>query len=345
MKLVDPDKDVTGRASESLPVHSTLQLRRTIQRLAKTREVGLIVLVALVFSILALSNENFLRTGNLIATAEGMSGILIVTAGMTIALIGGGFDLSVGGVVAMSSVLMIALVDQVGAPMAVFLAFCAAWIVGLVNGVLIAKVGINPLITTLGTLGMARGIAEVVSQGTIVTSKTNLPDWFNAIGSNLVLGVPVMIIVTWTLIAVGDIIVRRGRFFRNVFFLGGSERAALFTGIRVPRIQIAVYLLSATLAAFAGFLLASRFGAATAQFGTGYELQAIAASVIGGASLTGGAGTLAGSFLAITLLALVQDSIVLYRVSVYWQDFISGVILVLAVALNVIVARGTLFKR
>ena len=318
---------------------------QTIQRVVKTREFGLVALIAIVFVVLSLTNENFLRTGNLIATAVGMCGILMVTAGMTIALISGGFDLSVGGVVAMTSVIMIALVDHVGAPTAVLLSFCAAWVVGLVNGVLIAKVGINPLITTLGTLGMAKGIAQVVSKGTIVTSNTNLPDWFNAIGSSRVLGIPLMIVITWTVIVVGDILVRRGRFFRNVFFLGGSERAAMFAGLRVPRIQMMVYLLSSTLAAFAGFLLASRFGAATADFGTGYELQAIAAAVIGGASLSGGAGTLAGSFLAIMLLALVQDSIVLYRVSVYWQDFISGVILVLAVAINVVVSRGTLFKR
>lgn len=334
-----------AQISESMHDVSTPRKWLTVQRIVKTREFGLMVLIAIVFSVLAFTNENFLRTGNLIATAVGMSGILMVTAGMTIALISGGFDLSVGGVVAMTSVIMIALIDHVGVPMAVFLSFCTAWVVGLVNGILIAKVGINPLITTLGTLGMAKGIAEVVSKGTIVTSNTNLPDWFNAIGSNRVLGIPVMIIVTWTVIAIGDILVRRGRFFRNTFFIGGSERAALFAGLRVPRIQMMVYLLSATLAAFAGFLLASRFGAATADFGTGYELQAIAASVIGGASLSGGAGSLAGSFLAIALLALVQDSIVLYRVSVYWQDFISGVILVLAVAINVVVSRGTLFKR
>jgi ribose transport system permease protein len=146
------------------------------------------------------------------------------------------------------------------------------------------------------------------------------------------------------LVLVFDILVRRGNFFRQVYFIGGSERAAKYVGINVPRLQMSVYLISALLATFAGLLLTSRFEAATATFGTSYELQAISAAVIGGAALGGGSGTIFGAFLAVVLLALVQDAIVLYSISVFWQDFIYGAILVVSVAMTLIGSRGTLFK-
>lgn len=218
----------------------------------------------------------------------------------------------------------------------------AAAIVGVLNGLLISRVKINPLITTLGTLGLARGLAEILSQGTIVapTDQTAIPEWFSGLGSNSVAGIPVLLVVPVVLVAVGDILLRRGLFFREVFFLGGSERAARFAGIRVSYVQMNVYLLSALLAAIAGLLLDARFQSATSNYGTGYELQAIAAAVIGGAALSGGVGSLTGTLLATILLALVQDAIILNSVSPYWQDFITGGILIVAVGLTLHGRRG-----
>jgi ribose transport system permease protein len=317
---------------------------RVVQKLGAVRELGLLLIILAFVVFLTFSNPGFLTTGNLIATGNGSAGILIVTVGMTVVLISGGFDLSVGGVVALSGVTMMELVQVVPSPLALLIAIAAGLLFGLTNGFLIAKIGINPLITTLGTLGMARGLAQVLSGGTIVSPAGGIPPWFIYIGNATVFGFPLLIIWALLLVLVFDILVRRGNFFRQVYFIGGSERAAKYVGINVPRLQMSVYLISALLATFAGLLLTSRFEAATATFGTSYELQAISAAVIGGAALGGGSGTIFGAFLAVVLLALVQDAIVLYSISVFWQDFIYGAILVVSVAMTLIGSRGTLFK-
>ena len=317
---------------------------RILQKLSSVRELGLLLIIFAFVVVLTISNPGFLTTGNLIATGNGSAGILIVTVGMTVVLISGGFDLSVGGVVALSGVTMLELIQVIPSPLALLAAITVGLIFGLANGFLIAKVGINPLITTLGTLGMARGLAQVFSGGTIVSPPGGIPEWFIYIGNATFFGIPLLIIWALLLVVVFDIIVRRGSFFRQVYFVGGSERAAKFVGINVSRLQMSVYLISSFLATLAGLLLASRFEAATATFGTSYELQAISAAVIGGAALGGGSGTIFGAFLAVVLLALVQDAIVIYSISVFWQDFIYGAILVISVALTLVGSRGSLLK-
>jgi ribose transport system permease protein len=319
-------------------------IARIVQRLGAIRELGLLLIILVFVFVLTVSNPGFLTKGNLIATGSGSAGILIVTVGMTVVLISGGFDLSVGGVVALSGVIMLELIQVIPSPLALLVAIAAGLTFGLANGFLIAKVGINPLITTLGTLGMARGLAQVLSGGTIVSPPGGVPAWFIYIGNATIFGVPLLIVWAISLVIIFDVLVRRGNFFRQVYFVGGSERAARYVGINVPRLQMSVYLICSLLATLAGLLLASRFEAATATFGTSYELQAISAAVIGGAALGGGSGTIFGAFLAVVLLALVQDAIVIYSISVFWQDFIYGAILVVSVALTLIGSRGSLFR-
>lgn len=331
-------------SSANAPVYRPPFGVRFARRFGAFRELGLLLLIAIFFLVLTFSHPSFLTPGNLFATGNGMAGILIVTLGMTIALISGGFDLSVGGVVALTGVTMMTLVQVMPAPLALLIAIGAGLAIGLLNGFLIAKVGINPLITTLGTAGMARGLAEVISNGTIVSPAGAIPAWFSYLGNGTFLGIPLLIVWSILLVVAFDIAVRRGQFFRKVYFIGGSERAARFAGINVAKVQIIVYVISSSLATVAGLLLASRFQAGTATFGTSYELQAISAAVIGGAALSGGAGTIAGAFLAVLLLALVQDAIILYQVSVFWQNFIYGAILVTAVAITQIGSRGSLLR-
>lgn len=298
------------------------------------RENVLICILAIAFVMLSLSHASFLTKGNLFATGNGMAGIMIVTIGMTIALISGGFDLSVGAVIAITSVVLMTLVQQLPPSVAVASALILGTIIGTINGVLISVININPLIATLGTAGMARGIAEVMSNGTIVSPAQELPDWLVYIGNGSLFGFPVLVLWALALVVFFDLALRNTSFFRKVYFIGGSEKAAHFAGINVTRVKILVYTLSGSLAGLAGVLLASRFGAGTATFGFGYELQAISAAVIGGVALTGGVGTVAGAFLAVLLLALVQDAIILFHVSVFWQNFIYGAILVIAVAIT-----------
>jgi ribose transport system permease protein len=188
---------------------------RVVQKLGAVRELGLLLIILAFVVFLTFSNPGFLTTRNLIATGNGS----------------GGFDLSVGGVVALSGVTMMELVQVVPSPLALLIAIAAGLLFGLTNGFLIAKIGINPLITTLGTLGMARGLAQVLSGGTIVSPAGGIPPWFIYIGNATVFGFPLLIIWALLLVLVFDILVRRGNFFRQVYFIGGSERAAKYVGI------------------------------------------------------------------------------------------------------------------
>jgi len=335
------------RAARRATGGSTMGLVPRLRTIRLPREFGLLVIVVAAFVTLSIANVHFFTKGNLVATTVGMSPILIVSVGMTIALISGGFDLSVGGVVALSSVVMAYYVNVgMAVGMALAVAILVSLGVGLLNGLLIAVIGINPLITTLGTLGIARGIAEIVSQGTTISpDPVRIEGWFTWFGNSESFGVPNLVFIVFALVLVGDVLVRKARAARSLFLLGGNERAARFVGMNVARVQISVFLITALLSAAAGLLLVSRFGIGTAQFGIGYELQAIAAAVIGGASLKGGQGSLLGVFLATWLLAMIGSALVLYEVSVYYQDFITGAILVIAVAVTLISERKSLLVR
>jgi ribose transport system permease protein len=339
--------DTHGNGTRGGTTTTKARLRRRLRALRETRELALLILVTAMFVGLSVANENFFTKGNLVPTAVGMSPILLVSVGMTLALISGLFDLSVGGIVALACVVIAYAINSGASPLVGVLAgVAAAWGIGLLNGLLVTKIGINPLVTTLGTLGISGGLALIISKGTTITPDPLLLEgWFNWFGNSETFGVPNLVFIVFGVVLVFDLLARRARVFRNLYLLGGSERAAKFIGMNVTGYQIAVFLGTATLSAAAGFLLLSRFGSATPEFGRGYELQAIAAAVIGGASLSGGSGSILGVFLATALLAMIQSALVLYEVSVYWQTFITGVILVVAVAVTLISDRGTLLKK
>jgi len=205
-----------------------------------------------------------------------------------------------------------------------------AW--GFVSGFLITKIGVNPLISTLGVMGMARGVVYVITSGRVIS---NLPESFKVWGQGDLAGVPKLIWVAVFVVLLGDFLTRRSRLLRQVFYVGGSEKAAKLSGINIARIKLGVYLFTGFLCGIAGVLETSRFGSASSLAGQGKELTAISACVIGGASLSGGEGSVLGAFLGLILLGLVRDGLILNDVSVYWQGLIQAVILVLAVAFDV----------
>jgi ribose transport system permease protein len=182
-------------------------------------------------------------------------------------------------------------------------------------------------------LGIARGGAFVVTKG-IPLSLYDMPDSFKAIGKGGIGGVPYVIIIFIVFVAVADFLMRRSTFLRRAFYTGSNEQAAIFSGVNVNRVKMGVFITSSFLAGLAGILSVARFSTATPYFASGFELQAIAACVIGGASLAGGEGTVLGSTLGIALLAIITSSLILLDVSVYWQELVSGVILLAAVSMD-----------
>lgn len=311
--------------------------QRVIQAFGDVRELTLVVLIALIIIVMSNLSPYFFSFSNFRAVSVGMAPTAIIVIGMAILLASGGFDLSVGSVMALSStVVAMLLLAGTPIPVAVVLGLVLGAVAGLANGLLITGLGINPLIATLGTMSITRGIALVLTEGFSVSS---LPTEFAWIGKASVMGFPMMVILMLLLVTIFDLAVRHTRFFRQVYFIGANEKAAMLSGIHVNRVRIIAYVLTGMLAALAGILLASRLMSGTPTAGSGIELQVLAAAVIGGASLRGGEGTILGAFLGVVFVALINNSMTMLAVSIYWQMIVIGGVLVSAVALDMLIRK------
>lgn len=206
-------------------------------------------------------------------------------------------------------------------------------IIGMLIGFFVTKVGLNHFIITLALAGIVRGASLVVTKGTPL-SLYSLPDSFKFIGQGKIFGIPFVIILFFIIVIICDFMLRKSTVLRKVFYTGSNEKAAMFSGINVKRVKFWVSVLCSTLTGLAGIIFMARFGSATPTFGLGLEMTAISAAVIGGASLNGGKGTVLGSILGVSLLAIVTGSMILLDVNVYWQDLIKGLILVGAISID-----------
>ncbi|WP_233219280.1 ABC transporter permease [Adhaeribacter arboris] len=286
--------------------------------------------------------RNFPTFENLSQVLLNLSIDTIVAVGMMLLLIAGMFDLSVGSVVAFSGGLAANLMffHEVPVPLAIAAGLLSAVAIGWINGYLIAYQGINPMIQTLAMLGIVRGGALLVAGANI----QNLPYWFNAIGQSRLLGMQMP--VWYMLLTVGlfTFLVNKTVFFRRYYYIGGNEKAAELSGIRVKRMKLYAFVLSATLAGIAGILLASRLGAAMSTLGRGLELRVITAVILGGASLQGGVGKIPGALLGALFMGLIANIMVIARISGLWQDIILGIILIAAVWLDLYLLRRSQVK-
>jgi ribose transport system permease protein len=263
----------------------------------------------------------------------------IVAVGMMLLMIAGAFDLSVGSVVAFSGGLAAHLMFYNHVPFifAIAIALVAALLIGLINGLLVAKAGINPLIQTLAMMGIVRGLALMISGAGI----QGLPDGFNAIGQSEFLGLQTPVWCMLAIVIIFHLLFGNTVFFRRYYYIGNNEKAAELTGIRVKRMKIYGFMLSALLAGIAGILLVSRLGAAMSTSGQGMELSVITAVILGGASLSGGQGKIIGALLGTLFMGLVGNFMIIARVSGYWQQIILGIILILAVLADVLMQKRT----
>ena len=250
----------------------------------------------------------------------------IVAVGMMLLLISGAFDLSVGSTVAFTGCLTAYLMHfhSVPVPIALVGGMTGALIVGFINGYLIAYQNINPMIQTLAMMGIVRGGALLVSGAGI----QNLPYWFNAIGQSKLLGMQVPVWYMLVTIGIFTFLFNKTIFFRRYYYIGGNERAADLSGIRVKKMKMIGFIISALLAGFAGILLSSRLGAALPTMGRGLELRVITAVILGGATLTGGYGKIPGALLGALFMGLIANIMVIARISGYWQEIILGMILI-----------------
>jgi len=307
---------------------------RTFKTITSFRE-SVLVLVLVVFAIaMTVASPVFASWANMEAILLGLSVEAPIAVGEVILLISGGLDLSVGSVLGWAGVVTgLTLTAGAPAPLAILVGLLAALGIGLINGLLIAKMRINPFIVTLGMLTAVRGLLLVVAKGRAVL---NLPAEFTVIGQGRLFGVQYPIYIMLAIVIIGDLLLRNSRFFRQAYYIGGNERAARLSGINVDFVKICFYCLSAVLAGVAGLMITARFGSASVTVGAGVEMRAITAAIIGGASLSGGEGSVLGAFLGALFMAMLANGLNLLGVDVYWQNLVTGLILILAVVFDVI---------
>ena len=250
----------------------------------------------------------------------------IVAVGMMLLLISGAFDLSVGSVVAFSGCLTALLMYSFNmpVPLAILTGIAGSILIGFINGYLIAYKDINPMIQTLAMMGIVRGAALMLSGSGV----QNLPYWFNAIGQSKLLGIQMPIWFMLITVIVFTFLLNKTILFRQYYYIGGNEKAADLSGIRVKRMKMLGFVLTAMLAGVAGILLSSRLGAALPTMGRGLELRVITAVILGGASLGGGYGKIPGALLGALFMGIIANIMVISRVSGYWQEIILGIILI-----------------
>ncbi|MFH9858388.1 substrate-binding domain-containing protein [Streptomyces sp. NPDC017202] len=294
---------------------------------------ALTALIVLVIAMSALSGD-FLTTDNLLNVGVQAAVTAILAFGVTFVIVSAGIDLSVGSVAALSATVLAWSATSHGVPvvLAVVLAVATGIAAGLVNGFLIAYGKLPPFIATLAMLSVARGLSLVISEGSPIA----FPDSVSHLGDTLGgwLPVPVLVMVVMGLIAA--FVLGRTYIGRSMYAIGGNEEAARLSGLRVKKQKLAIYALSGVFAAAAGIVLASRLSSAQPQAADGYELDAIAAVVIGGASLAGGTGKASGTLIGALILAVLRNGLNLLSVSAFWQQVVIGVVIALAVLLDTV---------
>lgn len=305
-----------------------------VGRILRMRETGLIAIILVLFIGMSFASPYFLTWINMRAMVMAFAVEGIVVIGMTILLISGGIDLSVGSVTALAMVvagwLFLAGVDPWVAS-AIAILVCTG--IGAIMGFFVTRVGLHHFIVSLAVMVIARGVCLLGTGGRPLGLFT-LPAEFKFIGQGSIGPVPLVIIIFIIAVVAFDLMLRKTTLFRKVFYTGSNERAAAYSGIRTKKVVFLTTTLCSALCGVAGIIYMSRFGSAQPTFGIGMELNVIAAAVIGGASLNGGTGTIFGAILGVVLLSVVSSSLALLDVSVYWQDIIRGSILLAAVSID-----------
>jgi ribose transport system permease protein len=304
--------------------------------------VGILMVLILLVLLMSIFAPNFNRVDNLLNIARSISVNAILAAGLTFVILTGGIDLSVGSIVAVSGVVaVIAAIAGVPAPVAVIIGMAVGGACGLVNGVLTAYLALAPFIVTLGTMTFLRGLAYTITNGQpIVSSDLNFKD----LGNGYLLGIPVPVIAMLAVFLVAWFVLERTRYGRHVYAVGGNAQAARLAGVQVNRILLSVYVIAGICAGLAGVIFAARVISAQPTAGTGYELDAIAAVVLGGTSLVGGRGRIVGTLIGAIILGVLTTGLILLNVQFFTQLLIKGVVIILAVAIDSLKQRPELFS-
>ncbi|AIM15716.1 ribose ABC transporter permease [Bacillus sp. X1(2014)] len=314
--------------SEGAPVGKANLVNTISQKLGPL--LGLLIL----FVIVSVLNPSFLEPLNILNLLRQVAINALIAFGMTFVILTGGIDLSVGAILALSSSLMAGMIVSGVDPILAILIGCVLGaLMGVVNGLLITKGKMAPFIATLATMTILRGLTLVYTEGNPITGLGD-HHLFQLFGRGYFLGIPVPAVTMILTFVVLYILLHKTPFGRKTYAIGGNEKAALISGIKVPNVKVMIYALSGLLSALAGAILTSRLNSAQPTAGTSYELDAIAAVVLGGTSLSGGKGRIFGTLIGALIIGTLNNGLNLLGVSSFYQMVVKGIVIIIAVLLD-----------
>lgn len=301
-------------------------------RFLRSREIGIFIVLVVICILLAIIEPRFLLLSNITNVLRQMAVIAIISVGMTYVIITGGIDLSVGSTVAFTGcITALMLVDGYPIALCVVVGLLLGTLVGFVNGALIVHVKLAPFIATLGTMGIARGLVLALTRGYPIQP---FPKAFEYIGRGYLGIFPIPVIIMILVVIFGHLLLSRTKIGRYIYYIGSNEKAARLSGLHVNATLIFVYTIAGFFSGLASVVLISRLTSAQSNMGSGFELDAIAAVVIGGTSLSGGEGSVLGSLIGAALMGIIKNALILLGVNVYWQSVVIGLVIVLAVSID-----------
>lgn len=290
--------------------------------------IGLVLLCIVITFV----SPAFLTFANITNVFTQVSVNAIIAVGMTFVILTGGIDLSVGSTVAISGAVSASIIKSTGNVFfAILVAAIVGIVVGLINGILISKGKLQAFIATLATMTIFRGVTLVYTDGTPISK---LPKIFTKIGNGKIVGIPIPVIITVIVFAIAAYVLTQTRFGRYLYAVGGNEDSARLSGINTKKITTMVYVISGFASGIAGVIATSRIGSASPTAGTGFELDAIAAVVIGGTSLAGGEGKISGTIIGALIIGVLNNGLNLMNVSPFYQSIVKGLVILIAVLLD-----------
>lgn len=304
---------------------------------------GIIVVLLLIGALLSALSPVFLTADNLISVLRQISNNMDLALGMTLVMILGGIDLSVGSIVAMCGTLTVGFIVTNGLPiwLSIALGLGAGTLCGFMNGFVVSRFKVPAFIVTLSMMNIAKGVAYVYSGG---RSTRIMDEGFTAIGQGYLGFVPLPVVYMIALIAAFIVLLNKTRFGTYIYAIGGNRESARLSGVPIKKVELVVFTVTGLLAAFAGLVLCSRMFSGQPSVGQGYELDAIAACVLGGVSMAGGVGSIGGTVFGVMVIGVISNGLNLMNVSSYWQLIAKGIIILVAVLIDTQKGRGGMLK-
>ncbi|MFJ7930379.1 ABC transporter permease [Peribacillus sp. NPDC096622] len=298
------------------------------------QKFGPLLALVLLFIVITVLNPSFMEPNNILNLLRQTSINALIAFGMTFIILTGGIDLSVGSILALSSALMAGMmVSGIDPILAILVGVLLGAIMGVINGILVSKGKMAPFIVTLATMTIFRGLTLVYTDGKPITGIGD-SEMFQMLGRGYFLGLPVPAVVMVIAFLILWFLLHKTSFGRKTYAIGGNERASRISGIKVDRVKVAIYGLAGTMAAIAGAILTSRLNSAQPTAGQSYEMDAIAAVVLGGTSLSGGKGRLFGTLVGVLIIGTLNNGMNLLGVSSFYQQVVKGAVILIAVLLD-----------